>query len=104
MSTGFSRTLRSLRADNWSAPIAAILLAGCLLAAWLAWACYARVTVYEITNSARLEVNRAAYSIQSPIAGRISASSLAVNREVNAGDVLVELDASPERLQLREEE
>src|SRR5690349_20095299 len=100
MSTGFSRTLRSLRADNWSIPGASILLASCLVGAWFTWACYARVTLYEITNSARLEVDRAAYPIQSPIAGRILASYLVINREVKAGDVLVELDAAPERLQM----
>lgn len=104
MSTGFTRTLRSLRADHWSPSVIGVLLAGCLLAAWLVWACYARVTLYEVTGSARLEVNRAAYSIQCPIAGRIAASSLVANREVRADDILIELDASPERLQLREEQ
>ncbi|MGI8962254.1 MAG: HlyD family secretion protein [Bryobacteraceae bacterium] len=104
MSTGFSRTLRSLRSDNRSLSIAAILLAGCLVTAWFVWACFARVTLYEITNSARFEVARAAYPIQSPLAGRVLASYLSVNREVKAGEVLVELDASPERLQLREEQ
>lgn len=104
MSTGFSRTLRSLRAENWGMPSAAILIAGCLVGAWFAWANWARVTLYEVSNSARLEVDRAAYPIQSPIAGRISASYRVVNREVKTGDVLVELDASAERLQLREEQ
>lgn len=68
----------------------------------MAWFFLARVTRYEVTDIARLEVNTEAHRIQSPFVGRVQTSNLALGREVNAGDVLVELDANAERLQITE--
>lgn len=71
-----------------------------MLGGWVAWSAAARITLYEITGSARLEVDRAAYAVQAPVLGRVVETRLAVAREVAAGDVLVQLDASAEKLQL----
>ena len=54
MSTAFSRTLRSLAADDFRAAMLGLLAATSLLVAWLAWFLLARVTVYEISTTAHL--------------------------------------------------
>jgi membrane fusion protein (multidrug efflux system) len=103
MSTAFSRTLRILEADRGRRPVAGLLAAAALLGGWAAWSLMARVTLYEITPTARLEVDRAISPIQSPMLGRVTATYLQVGRAVRAGETLVELDASPERMQASEE-
>ena len=69
-------------------------------AAWTAWMVLARVAVVEATPSARLEVEQASHPIQTPVAGRVSRIDLHLGREVRAGDVLFELDADAQRLDL----
>ena len=54
MSTAFSRTLRSLAADDFRAATLGLLAATALLVAWLAWFLLARVTVYEVSTTAQL--------------------------------------------------
>jgi len=103
MSTAFSRTLRSLHADGSARSIAGLLAAACLAGAWASWSLLAHVTLYEVSTTARLEVDQAVTPIQAPLAGRVVSSKLAIGREVHAGDVLVELDAEAERLELAEE-
>ena len=78
-------------------------LAGACLAAWLAWFGLGRVTVYEVSQRARLEAAVTARDVTSVQPGRLMASSLQIGRRVHAGDVLVELDATAERLTLQEE-
>ncbi len=79
-------------------------IAGAMLTAWLAWFCFSSVNVYEISRKARVEVQQAAHSIEASIPGRIVATSLVIGQEVKAGEVLIELDASNEKLRLQEEE
>src|SRR5471032_2105789 len=80
------------------------LIAAVMLTAWLTWFFFGTVNVYEISRKARLEVQQAAHSVEAPIAGRIVSTSLIIGQEVKADDVLVELDASSEKLRLQEEE
>jgi len=61
------------------------------------------VTLYEVSSEARLELNAAAYPVQSPLLGRVVEADLRVGRAVKRGDVLVEIDAAPEQLQMRQE-
>lgn len=81
-----------------------MLLALLLAGAWIAWCWLARVTLYEISSDARVEVAAATSPIQSPMAGKVAATYLVQGREVKAGDVLVELDAIPEQLQIGEQQ
>jgi multidrug resistance efflux pump len=74
-----------------------------VLSAWVAWSFCAHIDLYAATGTARLEVDHAVYTIQSPFLGRVTRSSVAVGRIVKAGDILVELDSSNEALQLNEE-
>jgi multidrug resistance efflux pump len=103
MPTAFIRTMGSLRADGFGRSVAGLLLAAVLLGGWSAWLFLARVSRYETTDSARLEVDRAAHLLQAPYGGRVVASRLVLGRDVQAGEILVELDANPERLQMQEE-
>ena len=103
MSTAFSRTLRSMDADRSGRLLAGLTVAGCLAIAWGGWCGLARVTLYEISPTARLEVDQAVTPIQSPLAGRVVTTWLAIGREVHAGDLLLELDSQPERLEIAEQ-
>jgi len=100
----FSRTTRSLANDTSWWALAAWALGAVLLAAWMTWFALGRVTVYEISRKARLEVQQAPHAVASPLAGRVVGTHLVIGREVQAGDLLVELDASREQLRRREEE
>jgi membrane fusion protein (multidrug efflux system) len=101
--TGFSRFIRTLDADRFRPSALGLILAFALLAGWSVWLLRASVPLYEITDRARLEVDRAIHPIEALVAGRVVAVHLAVGMEVRAGDVLVELDTDAERHQLDEE-
>jgi membrane fusion protein (multidrug efflux system) len=74
-----------------------------LFLAWAAWLYLARVPLYEVSDSARLEVGQAAYPIQVLATGRVVASHLALGAKVQAQEVVVELDTESERQRLNEE-
>lgn len=104
MAAQFSRTTRSLRGDSSALALLVWGLAGLLLAGWLAWFTLGRVTVYEVSRQARLEVQQSANPVAAPVSGRIESSQLVLGQAVRAGDVLVRLDASRETLRLQEEQ
>jgi membrane fusion protein (multidrug efflux system) len=62
------------------------------------------VTLYEATATARLEVDSAVHPIEAAVSGRIVKNYIALGREVQFGEALIELEADAERLQLTEEE
>ena len=97
MPATFSRTLRSLEADDPRRRGIA-LIAGALAISWAAWFLLARVPVYEVAETARLEVNAAAHPIATQVDGQVLTTNPAIGREVVAGEVLVIVDAEQERL------
>jgi len=102
MATTFSRTLRSLdqqRPRPWL--LFSMLFVVTALAAWMT---LARVSVYEVTQQARLEVSRAAHPLAASVPGRIVRSQLQLGRQVAEGDVLVELDTTDAELAVREKQ
>jgi membrane fusion protein (multidrug efflux system) len=103
MASPFSRSERFLKSDRFHGAAWGLLLVAILLGLWLLWFFRARVTVYAVSDSAELEVDRAAHSVGSQFTGRVVASSLALDREVQQGEVLIELDADTQKLQLNEE-
>lgn len=104
MSTSFTRTLKSLDADSSGRTVAGIAVAAALAAGFALWMALAPVTIYEVTNSARIEVNDAVYPVASPVAGRVIRSQLAIDREVKEGEILVEIDCASEQLDIREQQ
>jgi membrane fusion protein (multidrug efflux system) len=103
MSNSFHRVSRSLRVDKGLFSASALILALLLLGAWLFWAFRARITDYEVSDSARLEVASSAYPVQADTSGRLVVSHLTLGSEVHAGDVLLELESKSERLSLEQE-
>lgn len=103
MSTAFSRTLRSLQAESFARLAAGLLIAACLAGAWASWSVLAHVTLYELSSSARIEVEQAATPLQSPLAGRVLTVHLPIGHEIEAGDILLELDSKTEQIELSQE-
>ena len=104
MPTPFSRTDRSLSSDKSRRSSASALAAAAILAGWIVWSITARVTLYEVTATARLEVDGAVHPVEAAVSGRVMRTLISLGREVKAGEPLVELEADAERLQLSEEE
>lgn len=104
MPTPFPRTNRSLEAERRGRSLLALAAAAALLAAWLAWFGLARISLYEVSPAARLEVGERVHPLVSEVAGRITAEHrLALGATVERGEILVELDAEAEELALAEE-
>ncbi|AKJ07928.1 membrane fusion protein (multidrug efflux system) [Archangium gephyra] len=75
-----------------------------LIAIWGIWFLQARVTVYERSVQARLELHREVYAIDAPVDGRVVGTQVELHRSVHAGDVLVELEHDEQARQVAEAE
>jgi membrane fusion protein (multidrug efflux system) len=104
MSVEFSRSMRSLNRDGFRRTLAGFALAMVLLSLWVVWFFRAEVTRYEVTDRARLETESAGYEIQAPVAGRVVSSNLSLGRNVQAGDILMEIETDAQKLDLHETE
>lgn len=104
MATPFSRTTRSLSVDSSRYALGALAIAGICLFTWLLWFGLGSVAVYDVSRQARVEVGSAPREISSLSAGRVTDTHLEIGRHVNAGDILVSLDAEGEKLKLAEAE
>jgi membrane fusion protein (multidrug efflux system) len=86
----FPRSLRELsrRPSVWWP-----LSTGVLLAAWSTWMLLARVTVYAVSDAARLEVEQDVCPVEAGLDGRVTATYVVLDADVQAGDTLVVLDS-----------
>jgi multidrug resistance efflux pump len=75
-----------------------------VLGALAYWMLRVPVALYETSSDARLEIDRAASIVQTAMPGRVVSSDIALGRTVQAGDILVRMDALPAELQVREEQ
>jgi membrane fusion protein (multidrug efflux system) len=100
--SSFTRTIRALDADGMSPTLLAIILLAGLGGVWTSWLLVARVPVYQLSESARLEVERV-HPVASPVSGRVVRSTLSLGRDVREGEVLLEIEAVRERLETDEE-
>ena len=75
-----------------------------MLSAWMAWFLWGNVTVYQVSQKARLEVQAAAHPVTAAIAGKVTMNAAVLGQAVKAGDVLLTLDTSREVLRRKEEE
>ncbi len=103
MSNSFRRTNLTLKSDHGKISVIFLATGLILIGAWIAWAFRAHVTRYEVSDSARLEVAAATYPVQAGVSGRLTANKLTLGREVQAGEVLAQLDSRAEQLSLDEE-
>jgi hypothetical protein len=101
MPASFARTTRALEDRGGSGPLVGLLLAAVILG-WLGWFFLARVRVQEVSVAARLEARSAAHPVTAEIAGKVVENRLTIGRAVEAGEVLVRLDAEGERLAIQE--
>ena len=60
----------------------------------------ARVPVYAVSDTSRIEVELDVHSIESPVQGKVVSSNLVLDRWVEAGEVIVQLDATKLELEL----
>lgn len=104
MGVAFSRTTRALRADRGLGGRLAIYAALLCLLLWSLWFALGRVTVYEVSKAAHVEVTSASRDVSPIQKGRLVASGLYIGRRVHAGEVLAELDSEPQKLRLAEAE
>lgn len=102
MSTAFSRTTRSLAADHGRPALWAWSVAALALLAWAAWFFFGQVTVYQVSPHARLEAQDAAHSLSTAVAGRLASTRLVLGAQVQAGELLAELDSAIPARRLRE--
>ena len=103
MSSRFPRTLGRLESEAGGMRALAVVAAVVLLTAWAAWFFAARVVLYAVSDSARLEVDASPHPVDAPVSGRVVSAALTMGRSVNAGDVLVELDVRVQELSVGEE-
>lgn len=103
MSITFSRSLRSLQLDGFHRANLAVLIVLAIMTAWVLWLLLARVSLYETSDTARLEVESAVHPVAVQFGGRVVQTRLQLGAEVKAGDVLVELDTEEHKLHLEEQ-
>lgn len=100
----FQRTADTLDRDNGHVSGWLLVSGLFLLAAWLTWALTARVTHYEVSDSARLEVAGAASPLAATLSGIVKTSHLTLNETVTPGEILLELDDREQILAFQQEQ
>ncbi len=86
---------------RWPAGVAIAIAAG-ILAGWSIWAFAAEIPIYE-TSTARIEVGAAAHPIHAGVPGQVAVVHVELGQWVAQGELLVELDARAQVLQLAEQ-
>jgi multidrug resistance efflux pump len=94
--------MRRVEADGSRRTVVFLGIISILVGLWATWLLKARVSVYASTGVARLEVNQENHPVDAPVVGRVSAAHLVAGQRVEAGALLLELDAKPERLERSE--
>ncbi|HEY2030451.1 MAG TPA: HlyD family efflux transporter periplasmic adaptor subunit [Myxococcales bacterium] len=104
MAYPFQRTLRSLNGDEFGIRVALMALSVAAIAGLGIWAFEARIPVLKVSTLGRIEPHNAVHRIEPPEAGKVLTSTLALDREVAQGDLLVEFDSQEQRFELQQSE
>jgi membrane fusion protein (multidrug efflux system) len=104
MPSAFYRTTRSLSLDRFRFSVIGILVAIAILLLWIAWSLWFKISLYEVSDSARIEVVSAVHPVAAPISGPITRADLVLGQEVQRGDTLFVLDARVDQLRLGEQQ
>jgi membrane fusion protein, adhesin transport system len=96
----FARTTQSLALNSARGAWIAIGIAALVLMVWSSWLLAGSVVVYQVSQRARLESDRAPRDLSTLDPGRVVATRLVLGQRVRTGEVLVELDRQPQRLRL----
>jgi hypothetical protein len=85
MAIPFSRSMRSLKADRFRTSLVGLSVGMLVLAAWLGWFFFARITLYETSPNATLSTSGEIAADFAPTAlGRVTAGKAAIMR-LNTG-------------------
>jgi multidrug resistance efflux pump len=103
-SDSFYRSLRLIQMDGFRRWFVLMLFLLGHLGLWCNWFFLARISVWLVSDTARLEVDSSIYPVESPVNGRVLLTHMGIGQKVKAGDILLELDGESQRLQLREEQ
>jgi multidrug resistance efflux pump len=95
----FSLSTSALRAEDRRTWTWIAVVAAALSAAWLAWLILARVPLYVASSDARVEVRQAGHAVDAPDSARVARVFATLGQRVRAGELLVQLDDTVERLQ-----
>ncbi len=95
--------MRSLEQDRFLGARWVLAVGVLLLSAWLLWFFFSEIRLYEVANRARIEVADSSHAVGAEVSGRVLAIHMTLGAVVRQNDVLVELDAGSEELQLEEE-
>ena len=104
MAIPFSRSMRSLEQDRFVGAGWILVVGLVILAAWLVWFFTAEIRLYEVTEEARVEVAAASHPLAVQVSGRVIANHMSLDQAVEEGDLLLELEAAAEELQVVEQE
>ena len=103
MSAPFSRSLTTLQSRPYRPLYALVAVATLLLAGWATWLFVGDVSIYAVSESARVELESASYPIQTSTDGQITAVHVREGA-VTKGQVILELDSTQYSLQAKEEQ
>ncbi len=95
----FTRTTRALAADRGPALVASSVGMG-IAGVWALWMALGQVTLYESSNAARVVAEGTA-TLRAPVAAEVVGVEVALGQAVAADALLVQLDDTTERTQLR---
>jgi multidrug resistance efflux pump len=76
-----------------------VLALGFLFAGWLLWIRKGTVSIFVVSQRARLEAQGQPVPVQAPVDGQIVLSEVRLGRAVHAGDIVLQLDSKPIELQ-----
>ena len=101
MATPFNNTLQTLMVDSTRHGRLGLVSVVIVLSIWLVWFLFADVGIYKIAP-ARLQAELDIHTLEATTEGRVVAIHMAVGREVQVGDIMVELEDTAIRLKLAE--
>lgn len=104
MAVSFSRTTRALDADKGAIAQWALFATLTAIAGWSIWFFTGKISVYEVSRSARIELAASSSQVSAIQGGKLIANHLYIGRVVKAGEVLAELDSREQELRLAEAE
>lgn len=100
MASPFPLTQRSLDADRSRSSLLALLVALAVLSGWLVWLFAARVQIYEVSHSARLETALEPHRVGATAQGRVKRVFVSIGDVVPANAPVLEIDCEQEKLSL----
>jgi membrane fusion protein (multidrug efflux system) len=96
----FQRTQRALSGDEFGIRVTLVSVSVTALVALLLWGLFARIPILKVSTAGRIEPHNAIHRIEPQEAGKVLASHLALDKQVNEGDVLVEFDSQEQKFEL----